>query len=338
MAKPRLMFHIGVPKTATTSLQFGIFPSHPDIRFLGKPFYDEGFGYEGSLATAELSDSLWKHEEFEFDATLARSRFDRGIRPRIGGKRLAVISEEGLSHASAADRSLTAQRLATLCQDVDCSILITVREQKQALFSWYQWVYTRRLTSLSFEDWIKWCRSYSSYYGCYNDFPLRQYRYARLVETYVNLFGRERVLVLPMEMLAREPDTFFSRLEDFAGIRRFWGTPACPPIPVENRSPGRLGIRYQRLVKGLRHLRLRLRGELVVPSEALEVAGIHGGVMRMLARIDAPARSMSTESANWLKDYYRADNARLSALTGLDLTLYGYVSKPEMMPPAGDLP
>lgn len=326
MSRPRLLVHVGVPKSGTTSLQFGAFPSHPDIRYLGKPFYDEGFGYEGSLATAELIDSLWKHDELEFDPALARQRFDRGIRPRLGGETLAVLSEEGLSQASAADRCLTAQRLAALCQGVECSILITVREQKRALFSGHQWIYTRRLTSLGFADWIEWCRSYSSYYGCFNDFPLRQYRYARLVETYVEWFGRDRVLVLPMEMLAQEPATFYSRLEDFAGIRRFWATPACPPMPVENRSPGRLGIRYQRLVKGLRHLGLRLRGEPVVPSEALEEVGIHDGVMRLLARIDTPMRPMSAETATWLDDYYRTDNARLAALTGLDLARYGYAS------------
>lgn len=324
MSRPRLLVHVGVPKSATTSLQFGAFPSHPDIRYLGKPFYEEAFGYEGSLATAELSDSLWKQDELEFDAALARKRFERGVLPRLGGETLAVLSEEGLSQASAADRSLTAQRLAALCQGIECSILITVREQKRALFSGHQWIYTRRLTSLGFGDWIEWCRSYSSYYGCHNDFPLRQYRYARLVETYASLFGRERVLVLPMEMLAREPADFYSRLEDFAGIRRFWGTPDCPPMPVENRSPGRLGIRYQRLVKGVRHLGARLHGGPGAPSEALEEAGIHGVAMRLLGRIDTPMRPMSAETAAWLDDYYRADNAIVTELTGLDLGKYGY--------------
>lgn len=325
MDKPRLLVHIGVPKSATTSLQFGAFPVHPDIRYLGKPFYDEAFGYEGSLATAELSDSLWKQDELEFDAALARQRFVRGIRPRLNSETLAVLSEEGLSQASAADRTLTAQRLAALCQDVECTILLTVREQKRAIFSLHQWYYARRLVSLGFEDWIRSCRAYSSYYGCYNDFPLRQYRYTRLIETYAELFGRERVLVLPMEMLAREPAAFYSGLEDFAGIRRFWGKPDCPPIPVENRSPGRLGIRYQRLVKGVRHLGARLRGAPGAPSETLEAAGLHGHVMRLIARVDAPMRPMSAETAAWLDDYYRDDNASLARLAGLDLTRYGYV-------------
>lgn len=325
MDHPRLLLHIGVPKSATTSLQFGAFPKHPDVRFLGKPFYDEKFGYEGSLATAELVGSLWKQDELEFDLALARQRFDAGVRPRLGGDQLAVLSEEGLTQASAADRTLTARRLAALCQNVSCSILITIREQKSALLSGHQWVYTRRLTALGFEDWLEWCNSYSSYHGCNNDFPLRQYRYARLVETYAELFGRERVLVLPMEMLAREPAMFFTRLENFAGIRRFWGLPQSPPMHMENRSPGRLGIRYQRLVKGGRHLGNRLRGMRVAPSEALEGGGIHARIMGLLARIDVPMKPMSMQTAAWLDDYYRTDNARLAAFTHLDLARYGYV-------------
>jgi hypothetical protein len=324
MDNPRLLIHIGVPKSATTSLQFGAFPKHPDVRFLGKPFYDEKFGYEGSLATAELVGSIWQQDELEFDLELAHRRFEAGVRPRLGCDQIAVLSEEGLTHASATDRTLTARRLAALCQNVACSILITVREQKRALFSWHQWVYTRRLTALGFEDWFEWCKSYSSYYGCNNDFPLRQYRYARLVETYTELFGRERVLVLPMEMLAKEPTAFFSRLENFAGIRHFWSLPEFPPMRVENRSVGQLGIRYQRLVKGGRHLGQRMRGMRVTPSEALEDAGIHAKVMGLLANIDIPMKPMTAHTATWLDDYYRADNVHLASLANLDLARYGY--------------
>lgn len=324
MGKQRLLVHIGVPKSATTSLQFGAFPNHPDIRYLGKPFYDEQLGYEGSLATAELTDSLWKQDELEFDHVLAHRRFEVGIQPRLGDNWLAVLSEEGLTQASAADRTLTAQRLIELCKDVECTILITVREQKNALFSGYQWIYARRLTSLGFDDWIRYCRSYSSYYGCHNDFPLRQYRYVRLVEAYIELFGREQVLVLPMEMLAKEPKRFFSRLEDFARIRRHWGAVGTPPLAIENRTPGWLGIRYQRTVKGMRHLYARLHGVPMVPSEALEEVGIHGTVMHMIERIDSPMQPMSAETAAWLDDYYRADNAALGRHTGMDLQEYDY--------------
>ncbi|MDF1689639.1 MAG: hypothetical protein P1U35_08520 [Cycloclasticus sp.] len=324
MNKQRLMIHIGVPKSATTSLQFGAFSQHPAICYLGKPFYDEQFGYEGSLATAELIDSLWKQDSLEFDDDLARQRFGAGIRPRLAADKLAVLSEEGLSHAGATDRGLIAERLAELCKDVDCCILLTVREQKQALFSMHQWYYVRIMLSHKFEDWIHWCRSYSTYYGRQNDFPLREYSYTKLVETYIELFGKERVLVLPMEMLAKKPVEFFSRLEDFAGISHYWSTPEYSGMMIENRSPGRLGIRYQRMIKGARQLYAHLRGESVTLSEAIEDTGIHGHIMSLISRVDSPMPPMSVETAAWIDDYYRADNEALRDLTGLDLSDYGY--------------
>lgn len=323
MSKPRLLIHIGVPKSGTTSLQFGAFPTHPEIRYIGKPFYDAQIGYEASLATAQLCDSLWKQDDLEFDLTLARQRFEFGVLPRLG-KKLVVLSEEGLSQASAADRHLTAQRLSTLCQGMPCLILITIREQKSALFSGHNWIYARHLTSLKFNDWIEWCTTYSSYYGCHNDYPLRQYRYARLYEHYAHLFGPESVLVLPTELLSADPITFYAKLEDFAGLGRFWSTSSCPHQPVANRSPGRLGIAYQRFIKRIKHDRdLLLRRGASYPENLAET-GIHGCAMKLLTHVDFPMPAMSSKTATNLNEYYKKDNARLAANIKISLKEYGY--------------
>ena len=323
MSKPRLLIHIGVPKSATTSLQSGAFPNHPEIRYIGKPFYDAQIGYEASLATAQLCDSLWKQDDLEFDLTLARRRFGLGVLPRLG-KKLVVLSEEGLSQASAADRHLTAQRLAALCEGTRCLILLTIREQKSALASGHKWIYARRLTSLKVNEWVDWCTSYSSYNGCHNDFPLRQYRYARLYECYANLFGSDSVLVLPTELLSANPGAFYSQLEDFAGLRRFWGTSSCPELPIANQSPGKLGIAYQRLVKWIKHDRYLLLRRGASYPENLAETGIHGCAMKLLTYVDFPMPSMSSKTATNLNEYYKKDNARLAANIKMPLKQYGY--------------
>jgi hypothetical protein len=325
MTIPRLLVHIGVPKTATTSLQFGFFPNHPDIRYLGKPFYDESFGYEGSVESAKLMDSLWKEDSLQYDPDLAKARFSAGVAPRLSTDRIAVVSEEGLSQASAADRAVTARRLRALTHDLDCRILITIREQKKALYSGYQWIFARRMTSRSFANWLDWCQSYSSYYGCLNDFPLRQYLYAPLVEVYRQAFGADNVLVLPMELL-NEPDNRFVReIEAFCGISAMDRDGAGPLMPAENRSPGQLGIRYQRLAKGIFMLKNYISGHRADSvSEAMLDGGLHGRVMRQIARIDRPMPPMSAALSQRLADYYRDDNRRLLEQTGLPLQRLGY--------------
>jgi hypothetical protein len=322
--KLRLLCHIGVPKSATTSMQFGAFPTHPDIRFIGKPFYDADFGYDGSWIAAQLIDSFWKQDELDFDYKYAVLRFEKGILPRMSQNKLTVISEEGLTQARTTDRSLVAKRMSAVFEPLDVKILITIREQKSALFSLYTWYFTRRMISGSFDQWLRNCRRYSTYYGSRLDFMVREYQYARLLELYGLYFGIENVLVLPIEMLARTPEQFYRKVEDFSGIRHFWSTTACPEFPKENRSPGKIGISYQRLIKGLQYAWDEYKGKEPVLSEALLQQPVHLKAMKWISRFDFSLRPMSKNSAAWIDDFYREDNLRLSNLTGLDLKGFGY--------------
>jgi hypothetical protein len=153
---------------------------------------------------------------------------------------------------------------------------------------------------------------------------LREYFYSPLVKTYVDFFGAEQVLVLPMELLASEPGEFFATLEKFAGVREFWRVDNDKKPVVENRSPGRLGIQYQRTIKGIKHLYRHIGRGTAMPSEALEAGPVHDRIMRLIERIDRPMRPMSASTASWLDDYYRDDNSTLMELTGLDLSEYEY--------------
>jgi hypothetical protein len=320
----RLLCHVGVPKSATTSLQLGAFPIHPDIRYGGKPYYDATFGYEGSLATAQLIDSFWKQDELDFDYEVAHRRFEKGMLPRLSSDKLMVISEEGLSQARFTDRSLVAKRMASIFEGLDVKILITIREQKSALFSLYQWYHTRLMITDGLDEWLRNCHTYSTYRGSPIDFPLREYQFSRLLKLYTYYFGENNVLVLPMEMLFRTPQLFYGRLEEFAGIRKFWGKQECPEFPRENQSPGRLGIQYQRFFKRLEFAWNIRRGKEPVLSEALLTDPIHHKFMKWIAHIDHPLKPMSRASAAWLDDFYREDNRNLERLTGLDLTSLGY--------------
>src|SRR6185503_2991913 len=62
-------------------------------------------------------------------------------------------------------------------------------------------------------------------------FNLQQFAYDRLIGHYQELLGRDRLCVLPFELLARDPDAFAAQVAGFAGVE---------PGPVDP-EPSRVG-------------------------------------------------------------------------------------------------
>ncbi len=316
------IIHIGPPKTGTTTLQFNLFAKHPDIRYLGKPYWDEAVGYDMSKSTASLLESICQHSAYFFDLNNAYKLYDHGIKPRLNEKPVTVLSEEALSLAGAADPLLICQRLQSIFGKV--RILITIREQKSVLFSGYRWLATRDLFTGSSDDWINWMRSFNYYHGQQNDFHLRQYLYSPLVSCYQDTFGKENVLVIPLEWLKGNLDLFAKTLSEFAGI----DTKKCADFlseePRHNVSFGRFGSGYQRILKKMGRLRKRVDPSYDYRPWGTFEEGVHGRVMELISYIDTPPRYFSPESMKFINEYYAEDNLSLSTLTGLDLKSAGY--------------
>lgn len=323
MAATPYLVHIGLPKTGTSSLQAGLFATHPQIRYLGKPWWDETAGLDASLAAHRLVDSLWQEDTFAFDWDVARRRFDTGIAPRAEGKTCVLISEEGLSAALAADRWVTARRLRAFFGEA--RILITVRNQLDALHSLYRWFHTRGLVDGSADRWIARCRAYDDYRGEIADYPLRQYRYAALYACYRDLFGAGRVLVLPFEWMIREPERFAHEFARFAGVDPGTTLACLRDQPHENRSPGMLGAAYQRALKrGRRLTRRTIRSSLDLKTQLRFDSGINRAINRALDAVDRPHRGFGAATLGFLRDYYGPDNLSFAEAAGLDVAALGY--------------
>ncbi|MCH2134168.1 MAG: sulfotransferase [Phycisphaerales bacterium] len=198
-----LLIHVGLHRTGTTWMQkavlpdprvplVDVWPDRPDIgRRLIMPADDE-------LNLEDLRGELTKRIE--------------GADP---GDDCAAISHERFSgnpHSGAYDMHQTACRLHAVAPDA--RIFIAVREQQSMVESlWSQGVRTG--LSYSISDYL---RPMDAEDFRIPRFESRYLLYHRIVQAYIDRFGRDRVLVMDFEGLRHDPMAYMERLCTFAGV------------------------------------------------------------------------------------------------------------------------
>ena len=296
-----LLIHIGYPKTATTWLQKRVFPL--DVEGWFRPI-----GTRQSI----LSNFVTLNG-FRFDPCLARAAFADDLTAAVSRKRIPVISHErlaGTPHSGGYDAQSIADRLARTFPLA--RVLIVIREQEQMLLSsWQQ--YVREGGTCSLQRYLDPPRD-----GRVPLFRYEQFEYDALINYYHGLFTPERVCVLPLEQLARSPETFTVGLTEFAGVD------ATADIDHSRVYTGLSGLS----LAILRRVNYLIGRDSVNPSAPL---GGHGRMGDFLARLDRATRvsQLATELATSrvrqvVADRYRLSNVATSELTGLDLASLGY--------------
>lgn len=200
----RVVIHIGLPKTGTTTLQEALFAKHPQIR----PFVKAGTKH---LIAA---DRRRFHEN--------RLAIQRYIEPEAGDSRVTVVSDESLSMAEyttlrqqrwgmqlSSDHEEMARRIAEAFHDP--LVLIVIREQTGFLESLYaQHIKTQGVHANPpdvMDQWIEKEIDNAPYRSLVN-----LLKYEEMYEAYTALLGRSRVAVLAFEEMVHAPETFASRL------------------------------------------------------------------------------------------------------------------------------
>jgi len=190
----KVIIHIGYHKSASTFFQKEVFAQLP-VNYLF---------FEGS-------NQKYLHmveSEKELNPGAIYSWIDSELAEKYPGKRkdTTVLSHEELSghpHGYKKISSFTiANNLRTLFPAA--RILIVVRNQ----FDYIASIYAFRIAVKGYES--RSLDRFISEEGAKGLFEHLEYH--RLVEHYQQLFGREQVCVLPMELLSRSPDDLFSKL------------------------------------------------------------------------------------------------------------------------------
>lgn len=317
---PSPLIHIGLHKTGTSWLQVhlfgnpgsGFWNAAPDTQKKRKSRAKFGsyFFYRAPGGNVLLED------DFDVEATRAALGVDR-----VPEGRCLFVSNERLSGhpmSNGIDRSWICDRLhATI---PGARVLMVVREQRSMILS-------------SYMQYLKYGgpRSIEGFLAPQNDtrvpsLDLRYWDYDRLAETYIRRFGRDNVLVLPFEMLRKDPQGFVARICGFAGVAPpqalpgtqrenasqdyFTGTALrlLSPLIRSSRGNGFAPALFGRRVGQAVHLGLQKYLGFLVPRALNEHVK-----RRLQARVEAAVGTS-----------YQASNRRLEELTGLDLRPYGY--------------
>ncbi|MHA1566150.1 MAG: hypothetical protein ACTSX7_12625 [Alphaproteobacteria bacterium] len=329
-----LLIHIGMPKTATTTLQRMVFACHSKVRYLGKPF-DPGVAKsvhrEGRLPKDAMR-ALWTDEPARFDVETLRRRFAEFL-VATQDDRVLVISEEGLATGAFVDRGVVAQRLRDIVGQA--RILMTVRSQFSCLPSLYHH-YLRKgwVTIRPFERWLETVIVDNNGAPHPQSWMVDQYRHSVLVNRYSEVFGANAVAVMTYEQLTRNHVAFARDLDEFSGIDQtethrlleegkhlntgltYDGAVADRRIRSAHRLYGKW---RQRLLPGF-SIRTQLPA-LWKLKENLVTRVVRGSASA--ARLDNPA-GMSLEARARIAEYFAADNRALMEATGLPLDDYGY--------------
>jgi len=302
-AASELLVHIGYHKTGTTWLQERLFTGS-----------DTGFTRPWDSSVIRTAFVLPDH--FEFDPVEATEIFAPGRSEATALGLVPVISDERLSgspHAGGYDSTTIADRLAAAF--TEARVLIVIREQRGAIYAMYQ-QFVRDGGSTPLAKYLA-PRAPAEI----PQFRFAHYEYHHLIAHYFTLFGRDRVLVLPFELLRTDPRGFVQKICSFAGTIY----PASVDLAPLYEAWGALTIAAKRQAN-----RLLVRNALN-PSAPLYVRDHEARFLKLdrrlprrwSARIEHRERELTDELVG---ERYAASNRTTSDLLGTDLATYGYLT------------
>jgi hypothetical protein len=300
-----LLVHVGYPKAASTWLQQALFT--------------DGFGFSVPWPDARslAIEHLALPNSFKFEPRSASEAFEEGLRSASERSLLPVLSDETLC-GDPLQRRYHGREIADRIHAVfpGARILICIREQQDLVRSLYR-EYVKQGGTLPIERFLE---SERRPPGVTPMYRLDYGDYDAVIAYYQRLFGRDRVLTLPFELLKADPEVFLRRIQKFAGV------PAEGSAPRNSANRGLSGAtlalrrRLNRFsarpdwTRSRQPIRFRAARKLSLWTERIVPGRLHRGFEQRLKRT----------IARRLEGRYAPSNRRTAEIIGLDLTRWGY--------------
>ncbi len=332
----RVVLHIGVPKTATTSLQRLVFSHLPGIVYLGKPFFHGKSANERDTNPDRLDSDIIRavrdQDSIGYNGSDLKRRIDAHLAAGGAGA-VTLLSEEGLTSAGGADRGLIAARLHELFGDAD--IVITIRNQLTCLPSLFLHHMRKGTFPVqSFNDWVRDGLASQRSAGAADNWMVRQHDYYALYELYRRVFPNSRIFVLLYEQMRGENAPFASQIAEILEVDKNDVARLLKGAGEENVGYTAEAVEvhsaYRRLRRTYARIRQRWMPWLELQRHApLVVSGVEALRNLAIGRLNRskgagnPAH-MSNDTRDTIIRYFASGNRRLMEVCGLPLCDYGY--------------
>ena len=335
----QIFFHIGFPKAASTTLQKQLFANHPQLVNLGlyptSNVGNDNFKFSGKenlnrinylddQRISRLYKLLVQPNGLEFECETVKSLWDQ-LRFHYSNTDVCfdtssriVLSHEAVTSCRFAHPE-TKEKLRRL-HDIfgEIKIILVIRNQVEMLKSLYRdhpfdpRTLEFRPRPVSFSEWLDIDIKRGPLSLC------RSLYFGKVSEELYNLFGKQNVLVLPMEWLKSDLNMFSTMISCFLDIDQdiTYSLLDKPPI---NTSVSALG-HYYRTVR----LNMLLLARCF-PSLKKLLLPLDSALFGFLKKI-GPASdvALNEKQIKLLHQMYADDNLRLAKYTGLDLKNLSY--------------
>jgi hypothetical protein len=279
------VIHVGVPKSATTSLEENLFEHHPGILNVGRPF-------RRGPARRAFYDAL-------ADDPASYASEMRTFCEREAAGRKVVFCDDNISSLWI-DNAAVPEKLYAIFGP--SRILLTTRSQITAIPSLY--LQYSDQDRFGFAEWVERKR----------DFVIAQYDFARQVRDFSQVFGDDNVKVIPFEDLVQDVDAFATSVCEWIGVDPLKGREL---MKLPNRNP-RMSDRELKYLRFRSLLPAGLKPGQLLPRALKQriVEFLQGGTP---AKLDwSPAQKHSFE------EEFRQGNRWLSKHCNRDFGALGY--------------